>query len=67
MSDQSFLLRAKGAGQPREIQYMQITGVHKDKLSTGHKVTIGVVILGAAIGITAAIISHELQHSFKGL
>jgi hypothetical protein len=59
IGDQSFALKPKGAGQPREIQYAQVTGVHNQKMSTGTKVIIGVAILGAVVGIAAAIFVHE--------
>ena len=66
ISDRSFVLKPKGADPVREIAYDQITGVHRDKLSTGQKVTIGVVIFGAAVGITAAVLVVSFDHSFKG-
>jgi hypothetical protein len=59
IGEQSFTVKPKGADQPREIQYAQVTGVHNQKLSTGTKILIGVAILGAAVGITAAIFVHE--------
>jgi ABC-type phosphate transport system permease subunit len=59
IGEQSFTLKPKGVDQPREIPYAQVTGVHNQKMSTGTKVIIGVAILGAAVGIAAAIFVHE--------
>jgi hypothetical protein len=59
IGEQSFALKPKGADQPREIQYAQVTGVHNQKMSAGTKVIIGVAILGAAVGIAALIFVHE--------
>jgi hypothetical protein len=64
IGDQSFVLQAKGADAPQTIEYAQVTGVHNDKMSTGKKVLIGVVILGAAVGIVAAILIHSFNNSF---
>ena len=66
IGDRSFLVKPKGAAQPQEIQYAQITGVHKDKMGTGTKVAIVVVIAGAAIGIIAAVAVHKFNNSLKG-
>jgi hypothetical protein len=66
IGDRSFLVKPKGAAQPPEIQYAQITGVHKDKMGTGTKVAIVVVIAGAAIGIIAAVAVHKFNNSLKG-
>jgi hypothetical protein len=62
--DQSFTVKPKGPAEPREIQYAQVTGVHNDKMGTGTKVIIIVAILGAAIGITAAILVHAFNKGF---
>ena len=67
ISAQSFMLKAKHSDQPREIEYAQLTGVHKDKMGAGTKVIIIVAIAAAAIGITAAVIDHEVNNSLKNL
>lgn len=67
IGDQSFMLKAKHDAQPREIQYAQLTGVHKDKIGTGAKVIIIVAVVGAAIGITAAVLDHEVHQSLKNI
>jgi hypothetical protein len=67
ISDQSFMLKAKHDAQPREIQYAQLTGVHKDKMGTGTKVIIIVAVAGAAIGITAAVLDHEVHQDLKNI
>ena len=54
LGDQSFAVKSKGAAQPREIQYAQVIGVHNDKIGTGTKIVIAVVIAGAVVGIVAA-------------
>jgi hypothetical protein len=65
ISDQSFMLKAKHDAQPREIQYAQLTGVHKDKMGTGTKVLIIVAIAGAVIGIGIAVAVHSYDtHKF---
>lgn len=50
--EQDFVLKAKGPGEPRTIEYSQITGVHKGHMSTGAKIGIGVGI--GVVGIIAA-------------
>jgi hypothetical protein len=67
IGEQSFTVKPKGAVQPQEIQYTQVTGVHNDKMGTGTKVIIVVAIAGAALGITAAIIVTSLRVSLKSL
>ena len=56
IGEQSFTLKPKGAAQPIDLPYTQIVGVHRDKLSTGAKVGIGVGIFAAAVGIVAIVI-----------
>jgi hypothetical protein len=65
IGEQNFTVKPKGADQPREIGYAQVTGVHNDRLSTGQRVTIAVVIAGAAIGIVAAVLVHSVDNSLK--
>jgi hypothetical protein len=64
IGEQSFALKSKGADQPRDIPYAQLTGVHNDKLGTKTKVIIIVAIVGAAIGITALVLVHLFNKSF---
>jgi len=61
IGEQSFMLKSKDADQPREIQYVQVTGVHNDRLTTGQKVGIGVAIFGTAIVITAVVINSMIK------
>ena len=67
IGEQSFTVKPKGAVQPQEIQYTQVTGVHNDKMGTGTKVIIVVAVAGAALAITAAIIVTSLRVSLKSL
>jgi len=67
IGEQSFTVKPRKADQPQEIQYAQLTGVHKDKMSTGTKVIIVVAVAGAAIGITAAVLVHDVHNSLKNL
>ena len=67
LGDQSFAVKSKGAAQPREIQYAQVIGVHNDKIRTGTKIVIAVVIAGAVVGIVAAVAVHKFDNSFKPL
>lgn len=66
IDEQSFTVTPKGSAQPQEIQYVQVTGVHNEKMGTGTKVIIIVAIAGAAIGITAAVLVHDFHNSLKG-
>ena len=65
IGDQAFTVKPKGGAQPQEIQYAQVSGVHKDKMGTGTKVLIMVVVAGAAIGIAAAVIDHDVNKSLS--
>lgn len=65
IGDQAFTVKPKGDAQPQEIQYAQVSGVHKDKMGTGTKVLIIVVIAGAAVGIAAAVIDHDVNKSLS--
>jgi hypothetical protein len=67
IGEQSFTVKPKGAVQPQEIQFTQVTGVHNDKMGTGTKVIIVVAVAGAALAITAAIIVTSLRVSLKSL
>jgi ABC-type phosphate transport system permease subunit len=67
IADQSFALKVKGADQPQEIQFAQITGVHNDKMGTGTKIIIVVVVVGVVIGIVAAVFVHKFNSGFKGI
>jgi hypothetical protein len=67
IGDQAFTVKPKGSAPPQEIQYAQVTGVHNDKMGTGTKVIIVVVIAGAAIGIAAAIIDHDINSGLKNI
>jgi hypothetical protein len=66
IADASFAVKPKHADQPQTIQFAQVTGVHNDKMGTGTKVIIVVAIVGAAIGIAAAILLHKVDNSLKG-
>jgi len=63
LGEQSFFLKEKGDGQPREISYTQVTGVHNSKLSTGAKVGIGVAVVGVAIVIVALVLRSRIWGS----
>lgn len=65
IGDQSFVLQPKGASAQSEVQYAQVTGVHRDKLSTGQKVAIVAGIAGVAIGITAIVLVHDVHKSLS--
>jgi hypothetical protein len=67
IGEQAFTVKPKGAAQPQEIQYAQVTGVHNDKLGTGTKVLIAVVIAGVAIGVAAIVVDHEVNNSLKNI
>ena len=65
IGEQSFAVKAKGSQQPEDIQFSQVTGVHNDKMSTGHKIVIVVAIVGVGIGITAAVLVSAFDRSFS--
>ncbi len=65
VGEQSFLLKVMGEPRPREIQYAQVTGVHKDKLSTGQKITIVAIVGAAAMGIAVAVIAHNAASAYN--
>jgi hypothetical protein len=65
--EQSFALKSKGAAQPREIEYVQITGVHNAKLSRGQKVAIVVGVVGAAIVVMGILFKISFDKSFSKL
>ena len=67
ISEQSFLLKVKGSPQPEEIPFAQITGVHNDKMGSGTKIIIVVAIVGATIGIIAAVFVHQFHAGFKNV
>jgi hypothetical protein len=57
----SFALKSKHDAQPREIEYSQLTGVYKDKLTRGQKIGITVAVVSIAIAITAVVFTIELD------
>jgi hypothetical protein len=67
IGEQAFSVSPKGSTHPQEIQYTQVTGVHNDKMGTGTKVIIVVAIAGAAIGITAAVLVHDVNNGLKNI
>jgi len=66
IGEQSFVLSKQRGAQPRTIEYAQISGVHRDRLTAGQKVTIAVVVAGVAIGIVAAVIAGKVNNSKFG-
>jgi ABC-type phosphate transport system permease subunit len=67
IGEQSFAVKARGAAQPQEIQYAEVSGVHNNKMGAGTKVIIVVAIAGAAIGIFAAVWAHDFQKGFQSI
>ncbi|MGA2538058.1 MAG: hypothetical protein ABSF53_18755 [Terracidiphilus sp.] len=66
IEDASFAVKAKRADQPQTIQFAQVTGVHNDKMGTGTKIIIVVAVVGAVIGIVAAVFVHKFNIGLKG-
>ncbi|HEY2471129.1 MAG TPA: hypothetical protein VGI45_25275 [Terracidiphilus sp.] len=60
LGDQSFALNEKGSDHPREISYLQVTGVHSAKLSRGAKVGIGVAVAGVGIAIVLLVLRSRI-------
>ncbi|MGO9340612.1 MAG: hypothetical protein ACLPY1_24325 [Terracidiphilus sp.] len=67
IGEQAFAVKPKGAAQPQEIQFAQVTGVHNDRMGTGTKVIIVVAVAGAAIGITVAVLVHDVNNGLKNI
>jgi hypothetical protein len=66
IGDQSFSLKPKGTAPAMDISYSQITGVHRDKLSTGQKVGITVAIVAAVVAVVAIVLVVEWKtHPIK--
>ena len=61
IGDQSFQVKPKGAAEPQEIQYAQVTGVHNGKMGTGTKVIIVAVIAAAAVVIVVAVLASKAK------
>ena len=65
IGEQGFTLQSNGDSKPRDIQYAQITGVHKDKLSTGKKVAIVAIIGAAAVAIYVAVVMNHAANVYN--
>ncbi len=61
IGDQSFQVKPKGAAQPQEIQYAQVTGVHDGKMGNGKKTIIIVVVVVAVAVVVAAVLLSRLK------
>jgi hypothetical protein len=64
ISEQSFTVKPRGSDQAREIEFVNLKGVHNDRMSTGEKVGITVGIVGAVVLITALVFDHLFKSSF---
>lgn len=54
--DENFVVKEKGPGEPRTIDYAQVTGVHRAHMPTGAKIGIGVGIgFLALLGVSAIV------------
>jgi small nuclear ribonucleoprotein (snRNP)-like protein len=60
--DQTFVVKAKKAPEPQEIDYAKVIGVHNDKLTRGEKV--GIVAGAVAVGVVvvAVVLTVKLSH-----
>ena len=67
IGEQSFSVMPKGAAQPREIQYAQVTGVHNDEMGTGTKVLIVVAVAAAGIIIGAVVVLSSIHKSLSSV
>jgi hypothetical protein len=65
IGEQSFTVKSKGAAQPREIEYVQISGVHNQKLSRGQKVAITVGVVATVVVITGIVVKILFDRSFS--
>jgi hypothetical protein len=66
IDDRSFTLKPKKSAEARQIEYAQLTGVHNDHLSRGQKVALTVGLVGGGLAITAVVLIHSFNNSFKG-
>lgn len=58
---ESFTLKLKNTPEPRRIEYAQITGVHRAKLSTEAKVAVYVVVVVAAVIVVVVVAVKNLE------
>ena len=63
VGEHSFAVKAKKADQPREIEYTQITGVYRDKLTRGQDVAITVGVVAGAIVIISVVLLIKFDHA----
>ena len=61
IGDQSFTLKPRKTPDVRQIEFAQVTSVHRDHLSTGQKVGIGVGIFAAGVATTATVLAYKLR------
>ena len=65
IDDRSFTLRPRKSADVRQIEYAQLTGVHRDHLSRGQKVGITVGVVAAAAVILAVVFVVHFDRSFN--
>lgn len=56
-------IKAKGQGTPQTVAYAQITGIHRDKMSTGAKVGIAAGVVVVAFAVLVGIGAYMFAHS----
>lgn len=64
IGDSSFTLKPGKSADVQQIDYVQVTGVHNDRLTRGQKVAITVGIVGAAVAILAIVVVVKFNNSF---
>jgi len=61
IGDQSFTLKPGKSADVRQIEFAQVTGVHRDHLTRGQKIGIGFGLFAAGVLITAVVIASSIS------
>jgi hypothetical protein len=65
IDDRTFTLRTRKTAEERQIEYAQLTGVHKDHLSRGQKVGIAVGVVAGVAVILGVIVAVQWDKGFN--
>ncbi len=61
IGDQSFTLKPGKSAHVRQIEFAQVTSVHRDRLSRGQKIGVGFGVFAAGVAIVAAVAANSLR------
>jgi hypothetical protein len=65
IGDQSFTLKPGKSPDVRQIEFTQVTSVHRDHLTRGQKVAITVGVVAGAIVVIAVVLTIKLDNAFS--